>query len=198
MLRRIYSALLGCCIFVPFCRAAGPTTGIKVDQAGYLPQSAKIACVGTLTSVPTARFFVRRSADHSIAFQGQLGERLFEADSGDYIQAVDFSPLQEDGRFYIDVPDVGRSWDFDIDPGVFRRVYYLAMRSYYGQRCGTAVDLGPEFPGYKHPACHLFGAYHPSSWKQGEHVSSRGWHDAGDYGRYVVNSGISTGTLLWA
>ena len=25
-----------------------------------------------------------------------------------------------------------------------------------------------------------------------------GWHDAGDYGRYIVNSGISTGTLLWA
>jgi endoglucanase len=24
-----------------------------------------------------------------------------------------------------------------------------------------------------------------------------GWHDAGDYGRYVVNSGLSTGTLLW-
>ncbi|HVS30338.1 MAG TPA: glycoside hydrolase family 9 protein, partial [Thermoanaerobaculia bacterium] len=24
------------------------------------------------------------------------------------------------------------------------------------------------------------------------------WHDAGDYGRYVVNSGIATGTLLWA
>jgi endoglucanase len=24
-----------------------------------------------------------------------------------------------------------------------------------------------------------------------------GWHDAGDYGRYVVNSGISTGSLLW-
>ena len=25
----------------------------------------------------------------------------------------------------------------------------------------------------------------------------RGWHDAGDYGRYIVNSGISTGQLLW-
>ena len=25
-----------------------------------------------------------------------------------------------------------------------------------------------------------------------------GWHDAGDYGRYVVNSGIATATLLWA
>ena len=25
-----------------------------------------------------------------------------------------------------------------------------------------------------------------------------GWHDAGDYGRYTVNSGITCGTLLWA
>src|SRR5580658_5170087 len=71
------------------------------------------------------------------------------------------------------------------------------MRSYYGQRCGTAVDLGPEFPGYKHAACHLEGAYQASSGKSGPHVSAKGWHDAGDYGRYVVNSGISTGTLLW-
>ncbi len=28
--------------------------------------------------------------------------------------------------------------------------------------------------------------------------NSGGWHDAGDYGRYIVNSGISTATLLWA
>jgi endoglucanase len=72
------------------------------------------------------------------------------------------------------------------------------MRSYYGQRCGIAVDLGKEFPGFKHEACHLEGAYHASSGKTGVHVSKGGWHDAGDYGRYVVNSGISTGTLLWA
>jgi endoglucanase len=25
-----------------------------------------------------------------------------------------------------------------------------------------------------------------------------GWHDAEDYGRYIINSGITTGTLLWA
>jgi endoglucanase len=29
-------------------------------------------------------------------------------------------------------------------------------------------------------------------------ANTGGWHDAGDYGRYVVNSGITTGTLLWA
>jgi len=56
---------------------------------------------------------------------------------------------------------------------------------------------GPGIPGYKHDACHLEGAYHASSGKTGPHSSKGGWHDAGDYGRYVVNSGITTGTLLW-
>ena len=36
-----------------------------------------------------------------------------------------------------------------------------------------------------------------SSGKSGPHSVLKGWHDAGDYGRYVVNSGITTGTLLW-
>jgi endoglucanase len=69
------------------------------------------------------------------------------------------------------------------------------MRAFYGQRCGCAVDLGG---GYSHPACHRVGAYHPSSGRGGPLDNHGGWHDAGDYGRYVVNSGITTGTLLWA
>ena len=60
------------------------------------------------------------------------------------------------------------------------------------------MDLGPEFPGYTHPACHLKGSFHASSGKEGSRDNVGGWHDAGDYGRYIVNSGISTGTLLWA
>ena len=78
-----------------------------------------------------------------------------------------------------------------------QHTYYLAMRGFYGQRCGTAVDMGPEFPGYSHPACHLHGEFHPSSGATGPRDNIGGWHDAGDYGRYMVNSGISTGTLLW-
>src|SRR5687767_2139092 len=71
----------------------------------------------------------------------------------------------------------------------------MVVRAYHGQRCGTAVDLGG---GYAHGACHLRSAFHPSSGRTGTGGPIGGWHDAGDYGRYVVNSGISTGTLLWA
>ncbi|MBV9678545.1 MAG: glycoside hydrolase family 9 protein [Acidobacteriaceae bacterium] len=189
-------------IFLLVCVAMqGATTAmeIKVDQVGYLPAGPKFAMVvlaGQQTNT-AMRFSLRRAKDNSVVFQGPLGAAALDRDTGDQVQTADFSKVKESGTFYLDVPDIGRSWDFRIADDVFARTYYLAARSYYGQRCGTAVDLGPEFPGYRHGVCHTDGAYDPSSGKQGQHVSSHGWHDAGDYGRYVVNSGISTGTLLW-
>jgi endoglucanase len=175
--------------------AAAPSLDIKLDQVGYLSHAVKAAFL--CSTRPGTRFVVRRAKDGAEAFHGSIGPAIADADSGDRVQTLDFSKLSKTGAYYLEVPGVGRSWDFEIGPNVYSRPWYLAMRSYYGQRCGAAVDLGPEFPGYGHKACHLDGAYHVSSGKTGAAISKNGWHDAGDYGRYVVNSGISTGTLLW-
>jgi endoglucanase len=175
--------------------AATPSFDIKLDQIGYLNHAVKVAFLCS-TNTQT-RFAVRRAKDGAEAFHGTIGPAVADADSGDRLQTLDFSKLSKTGTYYLEVPGAGRSWNFEIGPNVYSRAWYLAMRSYYGQRCGAPVDLGPEFPGYKHTACHLAGAYHVSSGKSGPAASNKGWHDAGDYGRYVVNSGISTGTLLW-
>jgi endoglucanase len=175
---------------------AQPTTDIKLDQAGYLPAAPKIAAV--VSKAPVSAFSVRRADNNALVYSGTLSSAAADADSGDRVQAADFSKLDKAGRYYLDVPGAGRSWEFTIAPDAYDRAFYLAMRSYYGQRCNIAVDLGPEFPGFRHDACHLEGAYHASSGKGGPKKPSGGWHDAGDYGRYVVNSGVSTGTLLWA
>ena len=183
-------------IFLPAlaCGQKDQSLNIKLDQVGYPTDAPKVA----LVSVPARTFRVKRSGDNVEVFQGTLSAGVTDPNSGDVVQAADFSGLRTAGTYYIEVPGAGRSWDFSIGPDVFSRAYYLAMRAFYGQRCGTAVDLGPEFPNYKHPACHLVGSYHASSGKQGRRDNVGGWHDAGDYGRYMVNSGISTGTLLWA
>ena len=187
-----------CALLIASCALAeSPTTDIKVDQVGYLPAAPKIALVSA--AVVASSFAIRRSADDSFVARGELTPPRDDPDSGDHVQVADFSILREPGKYYIDVPKVGRSWDFQIARGVYARTFYLAMRSFYGQRCGTAVDLGPEFPGLRHAACHLGGQYHPTSGETGLHLhDGKGWHDAGDYGRYVVNSGITTGTLLWS
>jgi len=179
---------------------------IKVDQVGYLTNSPKVALLASQSAAaqsgaaqsPASEFTVRGAKDDAVAFRGKLSDPVDDRDSGDRVQSADFSALHGSGTYYLDIPGAGRSWNFEIGPDVDSRAWYLAMRSYYGQRCGIAVDLGPEFPGFRHDACHLEGAWHASSGKTGPRVSKGGWHDAGDYGRYVVNSGLSTGTLLWA
>ena len=177
-------------------KAGGAEIGsvqIKVDQVGYLPDGEKLAVVTTAAKT----FEVRRASDNVAVFSDALGPASADADTGDSVQIADFTKLSEPGTYYLHVPGVGRSWTFAIKRDVFSHTYYLAMRAFYGQRCGTAVDLGSEFPGYNHAECHLKGEFHSSSGKQGERDNIGGWHDAGDYGRYVVNSGITTGTLLW-
>ena len=191
--------LLSSISVVVLCAAAAfadqaPSTAIKVDQVGYPVGNAKVAIV----TAPGSSFLVKRASDGKQVLSGKLSAPAKDADTGDAVQAADFSKLKDSGKYFIEVPGVGRSYTFEIGPDVFSRTYHLAMLGFYGQRCGTAVDLGPEFPGYKHAACHQGGTFHSSSGMQGKHEVPRGWHDAGDYGRYVVNSGISTGTMLWA
>jgi endoglucanase len=172
-----------------------PVTDIKVDQAGYLPTAPKSAIV--VAKAPAASFVVKRTSDGRVVYEGKLSAPSADADSGDKVQVADFTKVRKPGEYFLQVPGVGRSWGFAVAKDVYSRPWYMAMRSFYGQRCGIAVDLGPDFPGYKHAICHQEGAYHVSSGKAGTKPPSGGWHDAGDYGRYVVNSGITTATLLW-
>jgi endoglucanase len=186
------SLLLAVALAAPL---AAPTAAIRVDQVGYPASAPKVAMV--VAPGVAATFTVHRVGNGRQVFAGQLSAPIEDADSGDLVRHADFSGLKALGRYELRVAGVGRSVPFEIGKAPYRPLLRLAARSYYGQRCGTAVDLGPELPGYHHPACHLDGAFHASSGRSGVRPPSGGWHDAGDYGRYVVNSGISTGTLLW-
>jgi endoglucanase len=174
---------------------------VKLDQVGYLPARPKLAIVTAAQA--TGAFAVRRSADDTEALRGTLGPQVPDADTGDTVRIADFSVLREAGSYYLDVAGVGASHEFDVSPTVYSRLFYLALRAFYGQRCGMAVDLAPTLSGYRHPACHVAGAANPdalmhaSSGASGAIDGSAGWHDAGDYGKYVVNSGITTGELIW-
>jgi endoglucanase len=169
---------------------------IKVCQVGYLPNETKFAMI---TTRPSGDVIVRKSDDDSAVLTVTAGAPTRDPLSGDSIANVDFSKLSTPGEYYLDVPGVGKSYEFQIADDVFNHAFRLGMRFYTGQRCGTAVSLAPDFPQFLHPACHdELAQFHVSSGKSGTIDCTGGWHDAGDFGRYVVNSGITTGTLLWA
>jgi endoglucanase len=170
---------------------------VACNQVGYLPIAEKIATVAIQADSDTG-FEIRSltSPDKSgrPVLRGMLSAPMQDSSSGQKVALADFSSFVEPGK-YIVAAQGRQSGSFTIGKDVYREPLRLAMRSYYGQRCGCAVDLGN---GYRHAACHLAGAFHKSSGRAGTLANHGGWHDAGDYGRYVVNSGITVGTLLWA
>jgi endoglucanase len=166
---------------------------VLFNQSGYLPQSEKVASVqGYDAADRSFRIYAEQTGD--AVFQGRLTTPSTDAASGDRVALADFSPLTVPGTYWLVAPGV-RSQPFLIRNDAYLNPLVLSMRAFYGQRCGCEVDLGE---GYRYSKCHQAGAYHASSGRKGTLENVGGWHDAGDYGRYIVNCGITAGTLLWA
>jgi endoglucanase len=163
------------------------------NQSGYLPDWEKIASVRVDEQADRSFQIYSEQTGRSV-YHGQLADPSMDAASGDRVALADFSPLTAPGTYRLEAQGV-RSQPFSVGKDVYLNPLTLSMRAFYGQRCGCAVNLGD---GYRHATCHRAAAYHPSSGRTGVLANHGGWHDAGDYGRYIVNCGITTGTLLWA
>lgn len=169
---------------------------IALDQLGFRPKHNKRAAIvlDNSNAARSAGFRIVEAAGGAVRHEGKLSNAAQDAASGDTVAWADFSALDTPGTYRVDV--CGQKSDtFAIAEDVYAGALRLTMRGYTGQRCGCKVDLGG---GYTHDACHMDGAFHATSGHEGKLANAGGWHDAGDYGRYIVNSGISTGTLLWA
>jgi endoglucanase len=165
--------------------------GIYLNQIGFFPDHQKIATVSSRAN----SFLVRSTKDNSVVFRSTLSSQRPDPASGDTVRLANFTSLKSPGKYRIELDTGAKGGSFPIGRDAYDHALMITMRSFYGQRCGYDVDLGG---GYAHAKCHIEAAYHVSSGKTGPCSISGGWHDAGDYGRYMVNCGITTGTLLWA
>lgn len=173
-----------------------PSDAIKVCQVGYLVDETKIA---VLTAEPKGRIAVRKSGNHEIVASLSAGKASFDPDTGDMVRWVDLTEVTNPGSYYLDVEGIGSSFDFSVGNDIFNRPLQMSMLFYTGQRCGTEVKLDGQFAHFHHARCHTADAvFDPSTGRTGKRSMNGGWHDAGDFGRYTINSGISMGTLLWA
>ncbi len=94
-------------------------------------------------------------------------------------------------------PRAGRSaLPGESSTGVMTQALLKAVgRMFYLQRCGVAIS-GAHAGEFAHPACHTSSA---RIFKTDTFINvSGGWHDAGDYGRYVVPACKAVADLLLA
>lgn len=164
---------------------------IFINQCGYLPDMRKqLTCV---CDQPVA-FTVCRS-DGSAVFSGTADRRVENTSAGEVNYTGDFSSCQEPGVYFVRAEGLGESDLFPIGPDVYCDLMHKSIYFFYLQRCGS--ELPKEAAGrYAHPACHTKIAFAHGS-KETAEVTG-GWHDAGDYGRYIVPGAMTVAQLLMA
>jgi endoglucanase len=173
----------------------GADMDIRLNSLGFSPGMPKKASIITECS----DFTVKKASNNETVFSGKVTGPIHQNDVDQDVWTADFSEVKTEGKFYLDVPGVGRSYDFEIKDNVYDFAFYTVMRGFYLWRCGTAVEGEHNGKRYSQGACHLDDAYQDYiGIKDSKRDGTGGWHDAGDYGKYTVNAGISVGTMFMA
>jgi len=180
-------------IFSVYIKAAD--SHVRINSIGFVPNGVKgFTCAQSATT-----FEVRNASNGTVVFNGNLGSAINATDSGETVYKGDFSSFTTPGTYYVNVPGVGRSVNFTIADDVYNNPFIVAMRAMYLWRCGTAVSLTYNGDTFSHAACHMNDAY--LDYVGGGHNirdGKGGWHDAGDYNKYIVNAGITVGMMFMA
>lgn len=173
---------------------SGELKNINVNQIGYLPVSDKRAVVRYEGERPSD-FDVVSADGKNVVYSGNLSDGIDKGSSGDRVVYADFSALTAPGKYRIRVAGAGESYDFTIGSDVFDSALTDTLRMFYLQRCGS--ELGEDLAGdFSHSACHTDEA---RVYGGNRYVDvSGGWHDAGDYGKYVGPGAVTVGHLLYA
>ncbi|MGZ3998730.1 MAG: glycoside hydrolase family 9 protein [Flavisolibacter sp.] len=172
----------------------------QLNQVGFVTSSPKLAVITGKTE--GGKFYI--TANGSTYFTGTLSDEKQSKNSSTVTRIADFSAFKREGAYHISVPGVGTSYEFRIAEDVFSDVSKAVLKAYYYMRSDMPLEktyAGKWARAAGHPDTTVL--VHASAASDarpaGTVISSpKGWYDAGDYNKYVVNSGITMGTLLSA
>lgn len=181
-----------------------PTNAVRVNQVGYFTELEKKATVVSSSTTPITWKLLDKS--NNVVKSGNTTVFGKDDASGDNVHIIDFSDYKTEGKGYklqVDSADVSpkESMTFDIGNDIYSQMKSDAIKYFYNNRSG--IEIKQPYAGRAdlarpagHPSDVLSNA--PNTWYNGSYTLdvTGGWYDAGDHGKYVVNGGISTWTMM--
>jgi endoglucanase len=160
---------------------------IHINQLGYRPNDVKKAVLPQ-----AAEFYcILCKDDGKAAFNGTTAAAVYDAPSDETVRIADFSALTEAGEYVICACGE-QSYPFKISDQPYVGLRTALLDFFHYQKCGVDLDCGI----WSHPACHTTPAtVHGTNEKKDV---SGGWHDAGDYGRYIAPAAKTVADMLLA
>lgn len=176
---------------------------IRINQVGFYPSGEKIAILSSDNLIPSDKFFSIRNIETGKAvYTGSRSEPRKSTISGKETYILSFPEVKDEGKYVIEVPGIGTSFPFVVKEQALKELVKASQKAFYYQRSGIPIE--EKYAGiWSRPFAHPDTAViiHPSAASkkrpEGTFISSnKGWYDAGDYNKYVVNSGFTVGALL--
>lgn len=172
---------------------------IAVNQVGYYPQERKVA---VMEPEVKAKSFTIKDASGKTVWSGKAQRKSVSPFNNKVRQIVNFSKLTKPGTYTIIAGKAKQQ--IVIKQNAFADATIAAMKSFYLQR--TAMPIEAKYAGkYARPAAHMDDKVmiHPAAVSPGRPAgtiisSPYGWYDAGDFNKYIVNSGFTIGVMLQA
>ncbi len=157
------------------------TLDVNINQIGYLPNQKKVAIFRGENKGTS--FEVVNADTNETIFTGNVENETANRTADETNYYGDFTEVTTPGTYFIKTSDYGESYTFTIGEDIYDNCYSDSVKMLYRQRCGCATD-STIAGNFAHPECHITEA---TIYGTDEKIDvSGGWHDAGDYGRYVV------------
>lgn len=170
---------------------------IVINQVGYSLKSPKTALLLNSWNFFNNKVQVIEVASKINVFDAPVGDRKSDKFTNNSTQIIDFSSLNKEGSFYLKYGKV-QSSPFTITKNIYQDALNKLLRSYYLQRCG--VEVRDAVSGVSHSPCHIRDGLiaHTDVFNKADKLirAQGGWHDAGDFGKYVSPTAVTIGRLL--
>ncbi|MEE1316368.1 MAG: glycoside hydrolase family 9 protein [Prevotella sp.] len=181
------------------CVASYGQSALKVNQVGYHAEGQKVAVAEP--EVKSKTFTLKDSKGRTV-WKGKAVRTAVSPFSDKTRQVIDFSKVSKPGTYTLSAGKHKQQVIIAEKP--YGDIAVAAMKSYYLQRTGMPIE--EKYAGkYARPAAHpdTNVQIHPSAASPQRPAgtvieSPYGWYDAGDYNKYIVNSGFTVSTMLMA
>lgn len=194
------------CILFAGCKQTASNLEVRLNQVGFRPLQEKTCTIIGGKSGESRWNVDIVSAQGDVVWQGKASETMLNPVSGKPCCVVDFSDLTTEGEYTLCVNDGSSTakCQFVITNHPYSELTRKALRAFYYQRASMDI-VEPYAEGYErkagHPDDHVLvhASAATAERPEGTVISSPGgWYDAGDYNKYIVNSGFTMGVWLMA
>ncbi|MCR2805720.1 glycoside hydrolase family 9 protein [Paenibacillus soyae] len=166
--------------------------GIAVNQLGYRGMDAKIAVIRG----EGGNFRIVDASSGSKVWEGEAGPLEWDEASGETVSRGDFTSFRQSGTYRIESGSGESSYPFVIADSVYEEAHRAMLKAFYFFRCGMELEERCAGP-WTHGPCHLTPAIVYGD-EEKRVDAYGGWHDAGDYGKYVGPGAKAVADLLLA